>query len=32
MLRKIKKKLDYLRKQIKNENIRYGEVAELQSL
>ncbi len=29
---KIKKRLEYLREQIKNENISYGEIAELQSL
>lgn len=29
---KIKKRLDYLRRQIKNENISYGEIVELQSL
>jgi hypothetical protein len=29
---KIKKRLEYLRKQIKKENISYGEIAELQSL
>ena len=28
----IEKRLRYLRKQIKNENISYGEIAELQSL
>ena len=28
----IKKRLEYLRKQIENENISYGEIAELQSL
>ena len=28
----VKKRLDYLRKQIKNENISYGEITELQSL
>jgi chorismate mutase len=27
-----KNRLEYLRKQIKNENISYGEIAELQSL
>ena len=32
MLRKIKKRLDYLREQIKNENMSYGEIAELQGL
>lgn len=28
----IKKRLNYLRKQIRHENISYGEIAELQSL
>ena len=28
----IRKKLEYLRKQIRNENISYGEIVELQSL
>ena len=28
----IKKRLDYLREQIRNENISYGEIAELQNL
>ena len=32
MSKKIKKRLEYLRKQIKNENISYGEISELQSL
>lgn len=30
--KEIKNKLEYLRKQIKNENISYGEITELQSL
>jgi hypothetical protein len=29
---KVEKRLKYLRKQIKDENISYGEIAELQSL
>ena len=29
---KIKERLEYLRRQIKNENISYGEIAELQDL
>ena len=32
MNKKIEARLNYLRKQIKNENISYGEIAELQSL
>jgi len=32
MEKDIKKRLEYLRKQIENENISYGEIAELQSL
>jgi len=32
MKKDIKKRLDYLRKQIRNENISYGEIAELQGL
>ena len=32
MEKEIKKRLEYLRKQIRNENISYGEIAELQSL
>lgn len=31
-MNKIKKRLKYLKKQIQNENISYGEIAELQSL
>jgi hypothetical protein len=31
-MNKIEKRLKYLRKQIKNENISYGEIAELQGL
>ena len=31
-MNKIKNRLKYLRKQIKNEKISYGEIAELQSL
>lgn len=31
-MNKIQKRLEYLRQQIKNENISYGEIAELQSL
>ena len=30
--KEIKKRLEYMKKQIKNENISYGEIAELQSL
>jgi len=32
MSKKIKAKLEYLRKQIRKENISYGEIAELESL
>ena len=32
MNKNIKNRLEYLRKQIKNENISYGEIAELQGL
>ena len=32
MKKKIEARLEYLRKQIKNENISYGEIIELQSL
>jgi len=32
MEKEIKKRLAYLKKQIKNENISYGEIAELQGL
>ena len=32
MNKQIKKRLEYLRKQIENESISYGEVAELQEL
>lgn len=32
MTKEIKEKLDYLRQQIKNENISYSEIAELQEL
>jgi hypothetical protein len=32
MDKNIKKRLEYLRKQIRNENISYGEIAELQGL
>lgn len=31
-MNKIKQRLEYLRKQIRQENISYGEIAELQSL
>lgn len=32
MTKEIKKRLEYLRKQIENENMSYGEIAELQGL
>ena len=32
MIKKIEARLEYLREQIKNENISYGEIIELQSL